>query len=74
MQEQRTDQITVDEFYARAKYPKGTRVQHPDDPNVRGSIVKKGGQIWVSRDKLPWVRWDGKIDAVQVPWEELIRA
>jgi hypothetical protein len=65
--------LTPELFYERAGWPLGTRVQHPEKPDVRGSIVKRGGRQWVSRDKLPMVRWDGYIDAVPVPWGQLHR-
>lgn len=65
--------LTPEAFYERARWPLGTRVQHPDEPDVHGEIVKRGGRQWTSRDKLPMVRWDGRIDAESVPWERLHR-
>lgn len=68
------EQITPEAFYRRTGWPVGTLVRHPDDPERHGTIVKRGGRFWVSRDKLPMVRWHGKIDAEPVEWERLIRA
>lgn len=65
--------VTFAEWTERSSWPLGTRVQHPENPTVRGQIVKRGGRQWSSRYKLPMVRWDGKIDAVEVTWERLIR-
>lgn len=65
--------LTPEEFYERSAWPVGERVQHPDE-DVRGSIVKRGGRQWTTRDRLPLVRWDGKLDAEPVPWERLCRA
>jgi hypothetical protein len=65
--------LTVAEFYNRSAWPVGTRVKHPTIPALAGVIVKRGGRIWVNRETLPWVRWDGSIDAVQVPWDQLTR-
>jgi outer membrane PBP1 activator LpoA protein len=67
-------QLTAGEFYARAAWPVGTRVKDAADSSRRGQIVKRGGQQWASRDKLPMVRWDGKIDAEVVEWKRLARS
>lgn len=60
----------VRRFYAAAALPIGTPVQ--DSDGRRGTLVKRGGQRWVSRDKLPLVRWHGYIDAEPVPWQVLL--
>lgn len=60
-------------FYAKAAWGVGTTVFDADDPSKVGTIVKRGGGIWVNRDKLPLVRWHGKIDAEPVAWERLTK-
>lgn len=61
----------VAEFYRRSRWRIGTLVHDTADHSRRGVIVKRGGQQWVSRDKLPMVRWHGKIDSVSVPWDSI---
>lgn len=68
------DMDQVDLFYRRSSWPVGTIVRHPDNSDLLGNIVKRGGRIWVNRDVLPMVRWHGSIDAVPVEWEQLNRA
>lgn len=59
----------TERFYRIADLAVGTGVVGPN--GERGEIVKRGGRIWVNRHKHPLVRWNGKIDAVPVPWEEI---
>jgi hypothetical protein len=67
-----TDDDAVDEFYAKTKaLYLGRTVTDSEDPTRRGVIVQRGGQTWVSRDKLPWVRWHGKTGSEQVPLSRL---
>jgi hypothetical protein len=68
--ERESDEVAY--FYRRAGLPLGTRVLSADDPGRRGTIVKRGGQQWTTRDRAPYVRWDGRIPAEQVPWERLL--
>jgi hypothetical protein len=64
----------VAEFYSRTTWATvGQVVADADDPSRHGTVVKRGGRQWSSRDKLPMVRWHGKIDAETVPWERLAR-
>lgn len=70
-----SEQSEVDLFYQRSRWPLGMRVSHADDPELRGMLVRRVARFWVDRDrKPPMVRWDGKIDAVHVPWESLVDA
>lgn len=63
---------TTDLFYERAKWPLGTTVTDAEDSQRRGVLVKRVARLWVDRDrKPPMVRWHGKLDAVEVPWERL---
>lgn len=62
----------VERFYAIAALKVGARVRHED--GRRGVIVQRSGQLWVTRHKSPFVRWDGIIPAEAVPWEQVIRA
>jgi hypothetical protein len=66
--------LSVEDFYERTSWALGTRVSDADNPSCRGQIVKRGGRQWVSRYKLPMVRWDGKINAEVVEWGRLVRA
>jgi hypothetical protein len=59
-------------FYRRARLPVGTTVLSADDPGRRGTIVKRGGQQWTTRDRPPYVRWDRRIPSDRVPWEKLL--
>lgn len=62
----------VDSFYEKARWPLGTLVRDPDDHQRRGAIVRRVAPFWVDRDsKPPMVRWHGKLDAVEIPWERL---
>lgn len=65
----------VDDFYERASWPLGTRVRIiGGDKGLVGSLVRRCARNWVDRNrKLPMVRWDGKIDAVEVSWDCLKR-
>lgn len=67
------DDEEVMAFYAKAKWKIGTLVLSTDGER-RGVIVSRGGQQWSTRDKLPLVRWNGKLDAVPVPLADLRRA
>lgn len=65
----------VELFYERSAWPLGTLVRHPADPAQVGSLVRRVARAWVDRDRRPpMVRWHGKIDAVEVPWDRLTKA
>lgn len=56
--------------YWQARWKVGQRVEHTD--GRLGVLVKRGGTLPVNRDdKPPWVRFDGKIDAAPVPYDDL---
>lgn len=61
-----------DDFYRAADLPLGARV-HGDGRT--GSIVRRAARLWIDRDsRPPMVRWDGKVDAEVVSWQELLTA
>jgi hypothetical protein len=69
------DNNEVSAFYEKSLWPLGERVIDCDDPSRRGVLVRRVARLWVDRDsKPPMVRWDGKIDAVEIPWDQLHRA
>lgn len=60
----------TDDFYRVASWRIGTGVRHRDGRT--GVLVRRAARFWVDRDtKPPMVRFDRKLDAVEVPWHEL---
>lgn len=66
-----SEELSPEAFYERTSWPLGTVVADSLDASCRGMIVKRGGRIWANRDRLPLVRWNGRIDAEPVPWHRL---
>lgn len=64
----------VDLYYEKADWPLGTLVTDAEYPELRGVLVKRVARFWVDRDrKPPMVRWHGKLDAVEIPWERMVQ-
>lgn len=60
----------MERFYVASRLSIGERVC---DGSRYGSIVRRAARYWVdANSKPPMVRWDGMVDAVEVPWQLLI--
>ena len=64
----------VDAFYEKAQALKVGATVYAQDGR-RGVVVARGATLWIDRDvKHPCVRFDGKLEAVEVSYEHLSRS
>jgi hypothetical protein len=68
------NQAEVDRFYIASAWPAGTLVRDLDDPDRIGDLVRRVARLWVDRDsKPPLVRWRGRLDTEEIPWNRIER-